>query len=304
LLLQNILKKEKINVNEKILLDIVKNSGGDARSAINDLESIAFSSDLTDITFSSRNQQQNLDEALIKIFQANDFNSARRATDDLDVEYRELLMYVFEHAYKQANNNHELSKMYEIIAEADMYLSYCYRTQNWIFLKYFFLFISSVGLVKESPFKYTKFGFPGYWALMGRLRGKKAKLKSLASKSAKKLHCSENFFGKEIFPYIRIIFNTDSKMAAGIAAWLEYSEDDIAYLTNDSKKLTNRILQMAEEAYLQMADEWISAAKVKQKSTLFDYTKPKEKEVKKKQDTISKKKTKSSQSSLEKFIEK
>ncbi|MFW9852610.1 MAG: replication factor C large subunit, partial [Candidatus Thorarchaeota archaeon] len=162
LLLQNILKKEKINIDEKILLDIVKNCGGDARSAINDLESIAFSSDLTNITFSSRNQQQNLDDALIKIFQAKDFNSVRRATDDLDVEYRELLMYVFEHAYKQANNSQELSKMYEIIAEADMYLSYCYRTQNWTFLKYFFMFISSVGLVKESPFKYTKFGFPGY----------------------------------------------------------------------------------------------------------------------------------------------
>ncbi len=304
LLLQNILKKEKIKVNEKILLDIVKNCGGDARSAINDLESIAFVSDLTDITFSSRNQQQNLDDALIKIFQAKDFNSARRATDNLDVEYRELLMYVFEHAYKQANNSNELSKMYEIIAEADLYLSYCYKTQNWIFLKYFFMFISSVGLVKESPFKYTKFGFPGYWALMGRLRGKKAKLKSLASKSSKKLHCSENFFGKEIFPYIRIIFNTDPKMAAGIAAWLEYSEEDIAYLTNDSKKLTNKISQLAEEAYIQMADEWISAAKVKQKSTLFDYTKPKEKEVKKKQDSTSKKKSKSSQASLEKFIEK
>jgi replication factor C large subunit len=304
LLLQNILKKEKISVNEKILLDIVKNCGGDARSAINDLESIAFASDLTDITFSSRNQQQNLDDALIKIFQAKDFNSARRATNDLDVEYRELLQYVFEHAYKQASNSQELSKMYEIIAEADVYLSYCYRTQNWTFLKYFFMFISSVGLVKESPFKYTKFGFPGYWALMGRLRSKKAKLKSIASKSSKKLHCSEIFFGKEIFPYIRIIFNTDTKMAAGIAAWLEYSEEDIAYLTNDSKKLTNKILQLAEEAYLQMADEWISAAKVKQKSTLFDYTTFKEKEVKKKQDTTPKKKTKSSQASLEKFIEK
>ena len=304
LLLQNILKKEKLEINEKTLLDIVKNCGGDARSAINDLESIAFCGELKDITFSSRNQQQNLDDALIKIFQAKDFDSAKRATSDLDVEYRELLMYVFEHAYKQANNSHELSKMYEIIAEADMYLSYCYKTQNWTFLKYFFLFISSVGLVKKSPFKYTKFGFPGYWALMGRLRGKKAKLKSIASKSAKKLHCSENFFGKEIFPYIRIIFNMDQKMAAGIAAWLEYTEEDIAYLTNDSKKLTNRILQLAEEAYIQMAEEWLSAAKIKQKTTLFDYAKPKEKESVKKQPSVSKKKTKSSQSSLEKFIEK
>ena len=304
LLLHNILKKEKIEVNEKTLIDIVNNCGGDARSAINDLESVAFSGDSTGITFSPRNQQQNLNEALIKIFQANDFDSARRATDDLDVEYRELLMYVFEHAYKQAANSQELSRMYEIIAEADLYLSYCYRTQNWIFLKYFFLFISSVGLVKKSPYKITKFGFPGYWALMGRLRSKQAKLKSLASKSATKLHCSENFFGKEIFPYIRIIFNTDPKMAAGIAAWLEYNEDDIVFLTNDSKKLTSKILQLAEEAYLQMAEEWISSAKVKQKSTLFDFTSTKEKENETKQTQTTKKKTKDSQSSLEKFLEK
>ena len=268
-LLEKIADKEGMKVKKETLIAIAKNCGGDARSAINDLEGIAFGTIDKEIVFAPRNQQQNLDDALNKIFKTKDFKDVKEALDGVDVDYRELLTYVYEHAYKQADTSTEQFNMYEIIAVADFYLSQCYIKQDWKFLKYFFTFISSVGLVKSSSFKYTKYGFPTYWSLMARLRGQNSNIKSLADKSIKKLHCSKKEFQNEYYPFIRIIFNTDPKMAGGLAAWFQYTDDDISFLTEGSNKLIKKIKEHAEEAYIKMAGDWMEKAKKTEKSLLF-----------------------------------
>ena len=221
-----------------------------------------------------------MDSALNNIFGAKDFASAKRALDGVDVDYRELLTYVYEHAYKQADSSEELFSIYQLIAEADMYLQRCYIKQDWKFLKYFFTFISSVGLVKTSSFKYVKYGFPSYWSLMGRLRSKNTSLVGIANKSIKQLHCSKKAFQVDYYPFIRVIFNTNPKMAAGLVAWFQYDEPDIFFLTDKSSKLTKRILEYSEEAYLQMAEKWIRKAKEMDQSLIF-YTQKTTKQVQK-----------------------
>ncbi|MHA1223476.1 MAG: hypothetical protein ACTSP3_09565 [Candidatus Heimdallarchaeaceae archaeon] len=129
-LLKRIAEEENLVISGEVLLRITKNSGGDARSAINDLEGVSFGVRMDDIVFSPRNQRQTLDNTLNSIFKARDFQSARAAVSDVDVDYKELLMYVFEHAYKQASDKTELSNIYDLIAEADFYLSQCYRTHH------------------------------------------------------------------------------------------------------------------------------------------------------------------------------
>ncbi|MCK5140943.1 MAG: replication factor C large subunit, partial [Candidatus Heimdallarchaeota archaeon] len=269
ILLQRIAEKENLNIEERVLVAITKNSGGDARSAINDLQGVAFSTKDLEVVFSPRNQKHNLDAALTNIFSAKDYGEAKRALEGVNVDYRELLYYVYEHAWKQAANPIELFNIYELIAEADIYLSLCYKKQNWIFLKYFFMLISSINLVKQSPFKYTKFSFPSYWALMGRLRGKTAKMKQLAMKSTEKLHCSTRIFTKDIYPYLKIIFNTDATMAAGIVVWLQYNEDDVDFLTNGTSKMTKQIMKLYDEAYVQITESRLEKAKEIEIDLLF-----------------------------------
>ncbi len=279
-LLKKIVREEKLDINDETLIAITKNSGGDARSAINDLEGASFGTKDVKIIFDPRNQKHSLDSALNSIFGAKDFASAKRALDGVDVDYRELLTYVYEHAYKQADSSEELFRIYQQIAEADIYLQRCYIKQDWKFLKYFLTFISSVGLVKTSSFKHVKYGFPSYWSLMGRLRGKNTSLVGIANKSIKQLHCSKKAFQVDYYPFIRIIFNTNPKMAAGLVAWFQYDEQDIFFLTDKSSKLTKRILEYSEEAYLQMAEKWIRKAKEMDQSLIF-YTQKTTKQVQK-----------------------
>ena len=296
-LLQKIAIKEKMKVNEETFIAITKNSGGDARSAINDLEGLAFGVDINEIQLAPRNQQYTLDDALNKIFKVSNFIDVKSALDGVDVDYRELLTYVYEHAYKQSDTPTEQFNIYELIAIADFYLSQCYLKQDWKFLKYFFTFISSIGLVKSSSFKYLKYGFPSYWSLMARLRGKNASIQSIAEKSIKKLHCSKKAYQSDYYPFIRIIFNTDPKMAGGLTAWFQYNDDDLNFLTEGSTKLIKRIQEYAEEAYVLMAGDWINKAKSLEKSLLF-YNMPAEK---KKKSPTSTKKSKESVEQIKKI---
>ncbi len=269
LLLEKIAEKEGITLNESTLVAIAKNSGGDARSAINDLEGVAFGSLEKEVQLAPRNQQHSLNDALTNIFQVGNFKDAKSALDGVDVDYRELLSYVHEHAWKQSANSTEQFNMYELIAVADFYLSQCYIKQDWRFLKYFFTFISSVGLVKTSAFKDEKYTFPSYWSLMARVRGKNASIKNIAEKSIKKLHCSRKEFQSEYYPFIEIIFNKDPKMAGGLTTWFQYNDEDLIFLTGGSNKLIKEIKEHAEEAYIQMAEDWIEKAKNTEKSLLF-----------------------------------
>ncbi|MHA1302433.1 MAG: replication factor C large subunit [Candidatus Heimdallarchaeaceae archaeon] len=270
-LIKRVTIRENLQIDNETLALIAKNSSGDARSALNDLESIAYYGSYKDVVFSSRNQEQSMKSALVKIFNAKDIQSARNATEGADVDYRELLQYINEHSYKQAKTAQELSDMYELIAEADFYLSQCYITQNWTFLKYFFTLVSSVGIVKDSPFKYSEFSFPTFWAKMGRLRMKHAKLNSIIEKSRSKLHCSSNQFKSVFYPYLRIIFNTDPAMAAGIAVWLKLEKEEIEFLADKSKKMVKEIEKHSELAYLQMVDDWIETPEKTSSSTLLDF---------------------------------
>jgi hypothetical protein len=72
-------------------------------------------------------------------------------------------------------------------------------------------------------------------------------------------------------------------MAGGLAAWFQYSDDDLNFLTEGSNKLINQIKEYAEEAYVNMAGEWMEKAKTTDNSLLFysDLTKKKSKKTKK-----------------------
>ena len=307
-LLKRIVKKEGISVPLEVLVDIAKNSAGDARSAINDLESYVANASGTPIEFSSRDQEIQLSSALHKIFSTHNIKDSLSYLDSVDADYRELLAYLYEHAYSQAENATELERFYHLISLADFYLSKCYITQDWRYLKYFFTFLAGIGTYKHSKVKERRYGFPSYWALIGRFRGKNAKIKQLAQKCSRKLHCGEKEFTKDIYPYLRMIFNTNPQMAAGIAVWLQFTEEDIEFLVEGTKRKLKVIMQLHEEAYRAMADQMMKESS-KKLSIIEELIKEKEKDKEKEKETtkISKPeplKSKKSQKEVKKEAEK
>lgn len=248
-LLKRIVKKESLSVPLEILVNIAKNSAGDARSAINDLEGYVAATENIPIELSPRDQENQLNAFLQNIFAIRTISSGVNYINTVDADYRELLTYLYEHAYSQAQNPAELERFYHLIALADFYLSQCYLKQDWRYLRYFFTFLGSIGVYKRSPVKNVRYGFPSYWAMLGRFKGKKNKIIQLAQKSFNKLHCGEKEFEREIYPYLKMIFYTNPRMAAGIAVWLEFAKEDIEFLVEGKKRLVKAIMEYYEEAY-------------------------------------------------------
>jgi len=55
-------------------------------------------------------------------------------------------------------------------------------------------------------------------------------------KIRRKCHISAVRAVKEVLPYVRIIFESNPEMAAGIAKWLDLDETMIEYLAGDRKQ--------------------------------------------------------------------
>jgi len=55
-------------------------------------------------------------------------------------------------------------------------------------------------------------------------------------KIRRKCHISSARAAKEILPYLRIIFESNPEMAAGIAKWLDLDETMIEYIAGEKTK--------------------------------------------------------------------
>jgi len=64
----------------------------------------------------------------------------------------------------------------------------------------------------------------------------------LGLKIKRRCHISAKRATKEILPYLRIIFENDVKMAAGLVKWFDLDEAMIEYLAG-TKKQTKAILK-------------------------------------------------------------
>jgi replication factor C large subunit len=81
--------------------------------------------------------------------------------------------------------------------------------------------------------------------MLSRTKGERALQKSMGMKIWKRCHISATRSTKEVMPYLKIIFENNPEMAAGLSNWLDLDEDMIEYLAGN-KKRTKTILAKLE----------------------------------------------------------
>jgi hypothetical protein len=69
--------------------------------------------------------------------------------------------------------------------------------------------------------------------------------KEIGFKIKKRCHISANRAKKEILPYLRIIFENNAEMAAGLVKYLDLDETVIEYLAG-GKRQTKAILKLSK----------------------------------------------------------
>jgi replication factor C large subunit len=242
--LKRICELESIQAEESALKFISQRSNGDVRSAVNDLQAMAQgkkSLSYDDVSWLGyRDRQENIFNVLRLIIYGKTCQSAKQAVDMVDVDIDMLFEWIYENAPEHLSDPHDLVRAMDALSMADLYRGRIRSTQDWSFTRYVVDFMTAgVAIARQNTavHGWIPFKFPGRIQMLSRSKAERAIQLNLGQKIKRRCHISANRASKEILPYLRIIFKSDPKMAAGIAKWLDLDAEMIEYLTENKKSI-------------------------------------------------------------------
>ncbi len=223
--------REGIEAEAEALKLVAARSGGDVRSAVNDLQALAQGRKqlaYADVAWlADRDRKDVIFNVLRAIFYSHDSLDAKRAVDMADVDPDMLFQWVYENLPHQIKNPQELATTMDALALADIYRRRVRATQNWSLLRYFFDFMSAGVAASWSrrASGWVPFRFPTRLSALSRSRADRAMASAIGMKIKKRCHISSSRAVKEVLPYLRVIFENNAEIAEGIAKWLDLDQE-------------------------------------------------------------------------------
>jgi len=207
-IITNVLKKENKNIKSDTINLIVKQSKGDVRALLNDLQSILESGEDNFIEqISEREKQESIFDVLKKIFQSETNTEIIRAYDNTHMDLNEIMLWIEENIPLEYKGK-ALARAYDALSKADIFRGRIYRQQYWRFLVYQSFFLSA-GISASTKLKnkeFIKYKKPSRILQIWISNQKNAKKKSIIAKYAQESHMSKKKAAKENF-LIPLILN-------------------------------------------------------------------------------------------------
>lgn len=233
-ILRRIAVSENISITEEALTDISQRSGGDARAAILDMQSIAKDSiERKDIDLlSDRDRDEKILNALIRIFKTTDEKTALGAFDALTEDIDQIILWIDENLPHEYKKPEDLARAYERIIRADILRSRIRRRQHWRFLAYIFYELTA-GIAISKDEKYQGFvrlrpteRILNIW----KSNMKRAAMKGIAETMRKDTHQSTRQLMKNTLPYIRYAASKNKELATKIIERYELPDNQARWI--------------------------------------------------------------------------
>lgn len=259
-LLREICRSEGIECDPDAIMRIAEMSGGDLRSAINDLEAAASGLKhlrLEDVATSERDVRASIFKVLDAIFKGENARSALEATYQLDESPEDLIHWIDENL-PAVYRDRELAKGFECLSRADIFLGRVKKRQNYTLWRYAaFLMTGGVRAVSSKVrMGYTQFRPPSLWKRLGQTRKARSVRDSAARKIAAHCHVSTSYARSELLHFIGALLNS-KKTGATVAASLGLNIEEIAMLTGSAPS-TKKVQRIFEDAQRMIESERIA----------------------------------------------
>ena len=194
--LENVLKKENAKLSPGSLIKVIDKARGDIRSMINLTQSMVTGfNPQTETTF----ENIDVEDGINAFFKSKSVEEARGVLYSMQIDPREKINAFYSSIVTSSLDPETFAKYLEIISEADMLYGKIVRTQNWRLLRY----LNDI-LIKlyrdDARVRYAQYNLS--WPLLNRIRWDGAKIKSLSSVMAKKLHLSSSAFVTFGLPFV------------------------------------------------------------------------------------------------------
>lgn len=246
--LKRILRKEGIIFDNEFIRELAKQSAGDLRSAINDLQVIAEGkTELTkeDLkTLSEKDQRNNVFDTVRTVLKSQTLSKIKKSMfTEEDPTY--VMELIAENIPKEYEKPEELVKAYENIAKADLFFGRARQTREYGYWKYASDFMGpGVAFSKNETYKkFAKYGGSSAFQLMGRTRAKRNLRDEIAEKMSEKMHVSHKV-AISMFPYFEIMFQND-ETAYDISDFLDLNDKEIKRFR--TKKIPKKVITAKEK---------------------------------------------------------
>jgi replication factor C large subunit len=250
--LKEICNEEKIEFEDEAIELLSKNSAGDMRSALLDLQTLALNKkiSLEDVSsLSYREKQEDIFKVLRKIFTADTFNEARNARFSVDVDSEMLMKWIEENIPRQFTDVNEINSAFNELSKADVFNGRIRKRQHYGFLRYSSDLMSvGVSLSKEKPNKsFVMYQFPKILSKLSKSFSQRELKKAIALKLKRGIHSSSKEILSEDIPFIKQVFSKNREFAVSFASFFDLDENEIAFFL-DSKPETKKVLSIFGEA--------------------------------------------------------
>ncbi|HLF22711.1 MAG TPA: replication factor C large subunit, partial [Burkholderiales bacterium] len=233
--LASVARAEGIDVAPEALSAVAERSGGDLRSAVNDLQALAQGKTTLTVAETGavgyRDGRATIFEALSTIFHTREADRARDAIRDLDEDPDTILLWLDENlplAYVEAA---DLVEGTAALSRADIYLGRARRKRAYGLWAYALdMMTSGVATAKTGHARSSPWQFPRWLRVMSRSRGARAVRESLARKIAAATHTSTDVARQDTVPAIAAIARADETVAVAVCRALSLEEEEIELL--------------------------------------------------------------------------
>lgn len=236
ILLKRICKEEKINYDEEAIVQLARISGGDARAAINDLQTIAIPGEKITTSHISgigeRNTTAKIEDSLKRIFKTTDPLVALGAFDDVDEDIDKVFLWVEENIPKEYLEPAHLAVAFDNLSLADVFYGRIRRWQYYRFYVYCYNLMSAgIALSKDKKYASNHTYQPTSRLLkIWIYNNANAKKKSISQKIAAVTHTSTKRAYRDTVPFLQAIFKKNKKMSANIAHEAGLVDEEVTWL--------------------------------------------------------------------------
>jgi replication factor C large subunit len=251
-ILERICKQEGIRAERKALEAVARNAGGDLRAAINDLQAIAAGRITLNGVMAKRTQETDVFKVMQKIFKAKDpevYSEAMLLGESPD----DFIAWIDENMPLEYASE-DLIKGYLLLSKADRFLGRVRRRQFYRLWRYA-SYLMTVGIqqVKAEKKGFTRYKRPATWQMLAYTKSRREKLKSILGKIGKFSHLSKKKASTEMYYFIKAILHADVRTAASIAAFYDFSEEDIGFMAGE--KRAKEIMDYIKESGLHRIED-------------------------------------------------
>ncbi|MDD4468032.1 MAG: replication factor C large subunit [Candidatus ainarchaeum sp.] len=245
--LREICSLEGIEFDEEAIKEIAKNSAGDFRSALLDIQSLSPKITLDSVkALSFRERKEKIFPVMSKIFKGKSISEIKEAVDSVDVSIDLMNLWIEENIPKQFDFI-DTANAFNIFSKADIFNGRIMNRQHWGFLKYsIFLSTCGVGLSRRKDYNFFQpLSFPTLLSSLSKSSSLREIRKSIALKIGEKIHCSKNQVLQDFY-YFKTLFEIE-KNTVGYIQNFGFEDKEVAFLLGLKEK-DKRVLGLIKES--------------------------------------------------------